>query len=144
MSLEEFRAFATTRDIAPGTEQLGPDGIVHIRDRGFTDVLESDDARIAGSNRPLLALDFDPRAGSGRLWGPFEITVNDGGTWRGELRGVIEAGAVRAWGIAVGSGSLAGRTLRVDFQQVERHPQDAPCPEPKAFFQMQGYILGPE
>jgi hypothetical protein len=143
MSLEEFRAFATTREIAPGTEQSGPDGILHIRGRAFTDVVESDDARIAGSNRPLLALDVDPRAGSGRLWGPFELTAADGGSWRGELSGVIEAGAVRAWGVAVGTGSFAGRTLRVDFQQVERHPGGAPCSEPKAFFQMQGYILGP-
>jgi hypothetical protein len=144
VSFEEFRAFATTRELAPGTEQAGPDGIVHIRSRAFTDVVESDDARIAGWNRPLLALDFDPRAGSGRLWGGFEITADAGGSWRGEMSGRIEGGVVRAWGVAVGMGPFAGRTLRVDFQQVERHPKTPPCPEPKAFFQMQGYILGPE
>jgi hypothetical protein len=142
MSLEAFRAFATTREIAPGTEHAGPDGIIHIRDRGFTDIVESDDPRIAGSNQPLLALDVDPREGSGRLWGPFELTANDG-TWRGELSGVIEGGTVRAWGVAVGTGNFAGRMLRVDFQQVDRHPAASPCPEPKAFFRMQGYILGP-
>jgi hypothetical protein len=141
MSLQPFIAFATTRDIDPGAEEVGADGIVRCRDRVFTDVVESDDARVAGVNQPHLALDFDPRDASGRIWGSFELRPASGGSWVGSLTGNIVGGVVAAKGLAHGTGPHEGWVMRVDFQQVDAHPRTPPCPEPKAFFSMAGHLL---
>jgi hypothetical protein len=142
--LESFSAIATTREIAPGSEIVGDDGVVRIKDRIFTDLVESSDPRIAGVNRPHLEIDLNPKTGSGRLAGHFELNVSAGGVWRGELSGGFEGGMVRATGLATGSGALVGHVIHVTFRQIEKHPGQPPCPEPKAFFEMQGHILTPE
>jgi hypothetical protein len=141
---EPFTAFATTREIAPGIETVRDDGVVHVKGRIFTDLVESTDPRLAGINRPELEIEFNPEKGEGRLAGRFELSVTAGGAWRGELSGGFEGGMVRATGLATGSGALAGRVMQVSFRQVEKHPAQPPCAEPKAFFQMQGHILSPK
>jgi hypothetical protein len=143
MRLTPFSAFATTRDIAPGTETVS-DGTVRIRERLFTDVVESDSPRIAGINEPLLDLDVDAQAGTGTVQGPFVLKPTDGaGTWEGRLTGKLVNGMVTAWGLARGTGAFEGSVLRVDFQQVAAHPSSPPVAEAKAFFEMSGHILDP-
>jgi hypothetical protein len=107
----------------------------------FTDIVESDDPRVAGINRPRLAIDVDPRDGSGSLSGDFELQLSAGGSWRGVLSGTIVGGLVRAEGLAVGTGPYAACAMRVDFQQVAAHAGQPPCAEPKAFFEMKGQLL---
>jgi hypothetical protein len=141
MQLMSFSAFATTRDVDPGTESTSADGIVQARNRVFTDIVESDDPRVAGINRPRLAIDVDPRDGSGSLSGDFELQLSAGGSWRGVLSGTIVGGLVRAEGLAVGTGPYAACAMRVDFQQVAAHAGQPPCAEPKAFFEMKGQLL---
>ena len=141
MALTAFKAIATTRDIAPGKETMS-EGKVRVRERLFTDVVESDDDRVAGTNEPLLDLDIDPAAGSGTVSGPFTLTPTTGsGKWVGRLTGELQGGMVVACGVARGTGSLEGSTMRVDFQQIAAHPSTSPVAEPKAFFRMSGHIL---
>jgi hypothetical protein len=143
MALTAFTAVATTREIAPGRESM-TDGKVRVRERLFTDVVESNDERVAGENKPLLDLDIDPAAGSGTVSGPFTLTPKNGsGTWVGRLTGELAGGMVVASGLARGTGSFEGRTMRIDFQQIPAHPSTSPVDEPKAFFRMSGYILDP-
>lgn len=141
MELLGFSAFATTRDVEPGRETSGADGRIHARDRVFTDIVESDDPRIAGINEVRLAVDLDPRDGSGSVWGSFELHPSAGGSWRGSLTGLIVGGIVQAQGLAIGSSDWAGWVMRVDFRQVPAHPGSPPCAEPKAFFEINGRLM---
>jgi hypothetical protein len=145
MPLTAFFATATTCDVAPGSEEVTPQGVVQIRGRQFTDVVESSEPYIAGTNRPTLNLDFNPSGGDGQLRGTFALSPKDpGGAWEGELTGRFESGLVRAVGLARGTGRLAGAVLHVEFRQVPQLPGKPPCADPKAFFEMTGTILRPD
>ena len=145
MTLTAFVATATTCDVAPGSEEVTEQGVLRIRDRTFTDLVESSDPHVAGTNRPTLNLEFDPARGDGLLRGRFALSPSAlGGAWEGELSGRFEGGLVRAAGLARGTGPLAGAVLHVEFRQVPTHPGIPPCAEPKAFFEMTGTILRPD
>ncbi len=142
MSLTAFVATATTSDVSPGTEEIDGSGRLQIRDRVFTDIVESNEERIAGINTPALDLDVDPENGTGALRGSFVMTPDAvAGTWEGEVSGVLEGGMVSAGGLARGTGDLAGAIMHIAFQQVAELPGEAPCAEPKAFFKIEGLIL---
>jgi hypothetical protein len=144
MPLSSFVATATTCDIAPGSEQLTVQGLLQIRGRTFTDLVESSHPSVAGTNRPTLDLDVDPSRGDGQLRGRFVLSPSEaGGAWEGEITGRIEGGTVRAAGLARGTGRLSGAVLQVEFRQIANHPGAPPCAEPKAFFEMNGTILTP-
>jgi hypothetical protein len=145
MALTAFFATATTCDVAPGSEEMTPQGVVQIRGRQFTDLVESNEPFIAGTNRPTLNLDFNPSAGDGQVRGTFALSPKDpGGAWEGELTGHFESGLVRAVGLARGTGRLTGAVLHVEFRQVPQLPGEPPCADPKAFFEMTGTILRPD
>ena len=140
--IKAFAATATTCEVAPGTQQSGPDGIVHVRNQTFTDIVRSNDQRVAGINKPVLDLDFNPADGTGTVRGPFTLQLEKaGGAWEGHMTGEIRKGLVTAKGLARGRGSLEGSIMRVDFRQVEKLEGDAPCANPTAFFEMEGSIL---
>jgi hypothetical protein len=147
MALTPFFATATTCDVAPGSEEMTPQGVVQIRGRIFTDLVESTEPYIAGTNRPTLNLDFNPSGGDGQVRGTFALSPRDpGGVWEGELTGHFESGLVRAVGLARGTGRLTGAVLHVEFRQVAQLPgaPTPPCADPKAFFEMTGTILRPD
>ena len=145
MTLTAFVATATTCHVVPGSEEVTEDGKLRVRDRTFTDLVESSEPYIAGTNRPTLNLDFDPARGDGVVRGRFALSPSSpGGRWEGELSGRFESGLVRAVGLACGTGPLAGSVLHVEFRQIPAHPGTPPCPEPKAFFEMAGTILRPD
>jgi hypothetical protein len=145
MALTAFVATATTCDVAPGSEQLTAQGVLQIRGRTFTDLVESSEPSVAGTNRPTLDVDLNPSRGDGRLSGRFALSpTQSGGAWEGELTGRFESGLVRAVGLARGTGRLAGAVLHVEFRQIAEHPGTPPCAEPKAFFEMTGTILKPD
>jgi hypothetical protein len=137
-----FAATATTCAVAPGSQESGENGIVHVRQQAFTDIVRSRDQRIAGVNKPVLDLDFNPVDGTGTVRGRFTLQPDKaGGAWEGHMTGEIRNGLVTAQGLARGKGSLEGSVMRVDFRQVEKLPGDAPCASPTAFFEMEGSIL---
>jgi hypothetical protein len=142
MKLTSFTASATTCEVTPGSEAPDDKGTLHIKGQAFTDMVESSDARIAGVNTPTLDIVIDPASGMGELNGSFvwKPKAYDG-TWEGMMEGQIRQGLVTARGLARGTGTLEGLSLRVDFQQVRESQGQAPCPEPKAFFVMQGLLL---
>lgn len=145
MALTAFVATATTCNVSPGSEELTPQGVVQIRGREFTDLVESTEPYVAGTNRPTLNVDFNPSNGDGQLRGTFALSPKDlGGAWEGELTGRFESGLVRAVGLARGTGRLAGAVLHVEFRQVPQLAGTPPCPDPKAFFEMTGTILRPD
>lgn len=145
MPLTMFSATATTCDVAPGSEQVTAQGMLQVRGRVFTDLVESSESCVAGTNRPTLDLDFDPKRGDGRVSGRFALSPTAaGGTWEGELTGRFEGGLVRATGLARGTGRLSGGVLHVEFRQIPIHPGTPPCADPKAFFEMTGTILRPD
>src|SRR3982751_1398545 len=91
MTLTAFVATATTCDVAPGSEEVTEQGVLRIRGRTFTDLVESSDPYVAGTNRPTLNFDLDPSRGEGQLRGSFALSPSDrGGTWEGELTGRLE------------------------------------------------------
>jgi hypothetical protein len=142
MPLTTFLATATTCHVAPGSEVLSAHGVLQIRGRVFTDVIESTEPRVAGTNKPTLDLDFDPSRGEGELRGTFTLSpTQPDGVWEGELSGSVEKGMVRATGLARGAGRLSGAVMHVEFRQMESHPAAPPCADPKAFFAMTGTIL---
>ena len=144
MPLTTFVATATTCDVAPGSEEKTPHGTFQIRGRTFTDLVDSSEPSVAGTNRPTLDIDFDPARGDGRLWGRFVLSPSQpGGTWEGELTGRFDDGMVRSTGLARGTGRLTGAVLYVEFRQTASLPGTPPCAEPKAFFHMTGTILTP-
>lgn len=142
MPLSTFVARATTCEIAPGREQADDSGKLQIRDRVFTDIVESADARLAGNNRVTLDLDIDPKIGEGTLRGRFELQLNSlDGAWEGELDGALSRGLVTAFGVARGSGALDGASIRIDFRQVAERAGLHPCETPLAFFDIDGFVL---
>jgi hypothetical protein len=142
MKLTAFTASATTCDVKPGSEAPDNKGILHIKGQVFTDIVESTDGRIAGVNVPTLNIVIDPATGKGELSGSFVWKPKaDNGAWEGMMEGQILEGLVAARGLARGTGALEGLSLRVDFRQVREGQGQPPCPEPKAFFAMQGLIL---
>lgn len=137
-----FAATATTCNVAPGEETTGSDGAVHIRRRVFTDIVACPDQRVAGVNTPTLDLDINPADGSGALEGRFVLRPERvDGSWEGDLKGQIRGGMVSASGLARGTGTLAGTVMRVDFRQLKELSGPSPCPNPLAFFAMEGMIL---
>jgi len=141
MPLTPFTATAATCAIVPGSERTDG-GKQHVTGRTFTDVVESRDQRIAGTNRPTLDIIFDPATNEGELRGRFVLQPKAvGGTWEGELGGRLIGGQVTSSGIARGTGALEGAVMRVDFQQVPAYPGTPPCENPFAFFEMKGIIL---
>jgi hypothetical protein len=142
MSLKTFTARATTCDVVPGSEESASNGSLKIRGRTFTDVVESSEPDVAGTNRPTLDMDLHPVRGEGWLHGRFVLTPSKkGGTWEGELTGRFEGGLVRATGLARGTGRLSGAVLHIEYRQVPDRAGAAPCADPKAFFEMSGTIL---
>ena len=142
MSLAKFVAAATTCAIDPGSERV-EGGLVRISGRTFTEIVESAESRVAGTNRPVLDLEIDPAGGSGVLSGSFRFEPDAfSGAWEGELEGRLERGIVIARGLAHGTDDLAGMLLYVEFRQVPESPTGAPppCDDPKAFFEMDGMI----
>jgi hypothetical protein len=144
VTLTAFVATATTCDVTPGSEET-TDGMLRIRGRTFTDLVESSEPYVAGTNRPTLNLELDLSRGDGRVGGTFALSPSKpGGVWEGELTGRFEGGLVRAVGLARGVGGLAGGVLHVQFRQIPAHPGVPPCADPKAFFEMSGTILRPD
>ncbi len=142
MAITTFTATAVTCDVVPGAPEASDDGMQRIRGQLFSDVVESQDPRIAGVNRPLLDLAFDPESGNGELRGSFVLTPSGlDGAWEGELQGRFVQGFVRSSGIARGVRALAGAVLRIEFEQVPADGRASPCETPKAFFDMSGMIL---
>ena len=142
MAITTFVARAATCDVVPGTTEASPDGLLHIKGRVFTDLVESQDSRVAGTNRPTLDIDLNPESGDGELRGSFALKPDAvGGTWEGALQGRFVRGFVQSSGIARGTGALEGSVMRVEFQQVAAYPGQLPCESPQAFFEMQGMIL---
>ena len=145
MALTAFAATATTCHVTPGSEEMTDGGTLRIRGRTFTDLVESSEPSVAGTNRPTLNLEFDPSRGDGHLRGNFALSPSEpGGAWEGELTGRFEGGFVRAVGLARGTGRFTGAVLHVEFRQVPAHPGTPPCAEPKAFFELTGTILRPD
>ena len=140
MAQTEFTAVGTTCEVDPGTEEMaGP--TLQIRGRVFTDFVESDDQRLAGVNKVTLDLDLDPSTGQGTLEGSFVLSPNSvDGAWEGTLSGNLKEGLVTSTGHAMGTGGLDGGHLHVEFQQVAEHPDQPPCEDPQAFFQMWGHV----
>ncbi len=142
MALTTFNATAATCEVVPGTTETTADGLVHIRQQIFTDIVESQDPRIAGTNTPVLDIDLDQQSGTGALRGTFLLKPSAGdGEWEGELQGHFDQGLVRSSGIARGTGALGGSVLQVEFRQVVTYPGEPPCESPKASFEMNGMIL---
>ena len=74
--------------------------------------------------------------------GTFALRSTSGdGVWEGELEGQLNGGVVTAFGAAKGKGAFDGAILRVDFRQVSERSGPYPCDAPKAFFDMEGFIL---
>jgi hypothetical protein len=116
--------------------------MLQIRGRVFTDVVESSERLIAGTNRPELDIDLDPARGEGSLHGRFVLSPTAcAGHWEGELAGELTNGMVRASGLARGGGGLTGSVLHVEFRQRAAHPSTPPCTTPIAYFEMTGTIL---
>lgn len=142
MSLAPFSASVTTCGVEPGSEEVGDDGLLHVTDRVFTDIVASSDPRVAGTNRVTVAMELDPDAGTGELQGSFVLTPDEvDGTWEGELAGHLD-GMVAADGLARGTGALEGAIAHIAFRQVEQHPTGEPaCDEPLAFYELTGLTL---
>ncbi len=144
MSLIPFQARATTCDVKPGTETADGPGQVHIKDQHFSDIVESTELRMVGTNELVLDLDVEPATGRGSLRGTFALRSTSGdGSWEGELEGRLSGGVVTAVGAAKGKGAFDGAILRIDFRQVKERVGPHPCDAPKAFFDMEGFILEP-
>ena len=143
MRLSEFFAEATTCEADPGAETV-VEGELHVRGRTFIDTVISDDGRIDGKNRLTVDLIMSLSEPRGRMHGTFALTPKAEGSWAGALIGTIEGGRITAYGLARGVGAFQGRAMRVDFRQVDSVTRQAACPEPLAFFQMNGFILGAE
>jgi len=140
--IKPFAATATTCEVTPGTEKAGSNGRVQVQNQIFTDIVRSSDTRIAGVNRPILNLEFNPSDGTGSVEGSFVLQPDKaGGTWEGHMKGEIRNGFVSATGLARGRGALQGLVMRVDFRQVEKLSGEAPCKNPSAYFEMEGSIL---
>jgi hypothetical protein len=119
--------------------------MLHIRNRVFSDIVECQDDRIAGTNEPVLDIDIDTKTGVAELQGRFNLVPSaKSGSWQGEVRGHISGGLVTALGIATGTGAMEGAVLQVNFRQVTKLSTPAPCADPKAFFEMDGWILDRE
>lgn len=142
MALMNFTATAATCEVIPGTEQANNEGILHIQGQIFVDIVESQEAAIAGTNRPRLDIRLNPKSGEGEVQGGFTLTPQAvKGTWEGEMRGRFVNGMVSASGVARGTDALEGAVLRIDFQQIAEYPGEPPCENPQAFFEMSGWIL---
>jgi hypothetical protein len=138
--LQRVDAIATTVRIEPGNEQRDDAG-VHIRERIFTDRVESSEPAFDGTNRVTLDVDVDSRGG-GCLRGAFELRLTSGaGGWTGELEGRFEDGLVVAEGMGRGSGAHDGAVVHIDYRQVRAHPGKPPVDVPLAVFEMHGVIL---
>jgi hypothetical protein len=138
--LNRIEAIATTVKIEPGTERSDGDG-VHIRNRTFTDRVQSAEAAFDGTNRVTLDLDIDAR-GTGVLRGVFELVLTSGkGTWTGEVQGHFENGMVVAEGLAHGTGAQEGAVLHIGYRQIQEHPGSPPVDQPLAVFDMRGVML---
>src|SRR3970282_1668569 len=119
MPLTTFTAAAATCEIDPGTEVSDDAGMLQISDRVFTDLVASEETRIAGTNKPALKITLNPVTGEGTLEGTFVLTPDAvKGTWEGELNGRFVQGMVKSSGIARGTGELQGSVLQVSFQQI--------------------------
>lgn len=138
--LNHVEAIATTVSIEPGTEDQDDQG-AHIRNRVFTDRVQSAESVLDGTNRVTLDLDIEPR-GTGVLRGVFELALTSGqGGWRGEVAGYFEGGLVVAEGMARGTGAQEGAVLHVAYRQIDRHPGKPPVEQPLAVFDMKGVVL---
>jgi hypothetical protein len=121
---------------------LDSQGVLHVSNRIFSDLVASDNDRITGANEPTLDIDIDTRTGEASLSGNFMLVpASNAGAWRGELQGSIRDGLVTAFGMANGTGAFDGSILSIDFRQVREPNGHPPHAEPKAFFDMEGWIL---
>lgn len=138
--LNRVEAIATTVSIEPGSEGHDHQG-AHIRNRVFTDRVQSAEPVLDGTNRVTLDLDVEPR-GTGVLRGVFELALSNGhGGWRGEVEGRLEHGLVVAEGMARGTGAQEGAVLHVAYRQLDKHPGNPPVEQPLAVFDMKGVVL---
>ena len=139
--LNRVEAIATTVRIEPGTERTDDQG-AHIRNRTFTDRVQSSEAAIDGTNCVTLDLDIDARGG-GVLRGAFELVLTNGnGAWKGELEGHFENGMVVAEGLGRGTGAQEGAVVHIDYRQIAAHPGKPPVDQPLAVFDMKAVVLG--
>ena len=139
--LNRVEAIATTVRIEPGTERTDDQG-AHIRNRTFTDRVQSSAATLDGTNRVTLDLDIDARGG-GVLRGAFELVLTNGnGAWQGELEGRFENGMVVAEGMGRGTGAQEGAVVHIDYRQLTAHPGKPPIDQPLAVFDMKAVVLG--
>lgn len=138
--LQRVTAIASTVEIEPGSETGDAQGM-HIRQRVFTDRVQSRHPSFDGTNRVTLDLDIDPRGGGG-LRGTFELTLANGaGTWVGAVEGYFEDGMVVAEGMARGTGGHSGAALHIAYRQIKTHPGTPPVEKPLAVFDMKGLVL---
>lgn len=138
--LSRVTAVATTCHIDSGSEEADAEGM-HVRQRVFTDRVQSQDPRFDGTNRVTLDIDVTPH-GTGMLRGSFELTLSTTtGKWIGELEGHFANGMVVAEGIARGAGERDGEVLHISYRQIQDHPGTPPTATPLAFFDMQGMVL---
>jgi len=144
MGLSHFTASATTCGVEPGEELVGKDGLVHIQGRVFTDLVDSLEPRISGTNRLTVSLDLNPETGKGSLTASFVLTPKLGkGSWTGAMSGSLN-GMITAEGLARGTGDLEGMTAYLSFQQVAEHPAGQPaCDDALAYYRMAGILLEP-
>ena len=138
--LKRVDAIATTVNVEPGTEEQDGAGL-HIRQRTFTDRVESREVAFDGTNRVTLDADIDA-AGQGTLRGVFDLRLTSGeGSWKGELAGRFENGRVVAEGIGRGRGAHEGGIVHIAYRQIAAHPGKPPIDVPLAVFDMSGVIL---
>lgn len=139
--LNRVEAIATTVSIEPGTERTDDQG-THIRNRTFTDRVQSSETAVDGTNRVTLDLDIDARGG-GVLRGVFELVLTNGkGVWKGEVEGRFENGMVVAEGMGWGAGAHEGDVVHIDYRQISAHPGKPPIEQPLAVFEMKAVVLG--
>lgn len=141
MGLSAVSATATTCGVEPGEEEMGEDGLLHIRGRVFTDIVRSSDSRLNGNNTVTVFLDLNPEAGTGQLTASFVLTPEgSAGAWEGEIVGTLN-GMISATGLAQGTGDLEGAVAYLEFRQVASHPTGEPaCDDALAFYSMTGLI----
>lgn len=138
--LKRVTAIAGTVSVEPGSEQADAQGM-HVRQRVFTDRVQSSDAAFDGTNRVTIDADVDANGG-GTLRGTFELSLSKGGgAWTGGVEGRFEQGMVIAEGVARGSGSNDGAVLYISYRQVKDAPAALKVEKPLAVFEMKGLIM---
>ncbi len=145
-TITEFEGIETVCSIVnPGDVNIS-DGIVHIRGQILTTVIESAEARFAGTNTVVINLDLDPTTGTGTSFGTFSLNPDAvAGTWEGRFSGKITNGLLSLRAVGHGTNDLKGQQIKVNVQGFAP-VVDPPCPPVPGFAQNKdtGRILNPQ